>query len=684
MKLFYSNHKKTFTGFLFLLFFVFSITANSQEKSTVQVGEMIETLKEIQRTDAEFPGYPALVNQIFSTKKNLKEAEPALTAFFAAEGNFAGKRRLLNRMLQTRSEEAIEYMAELLHEPNAAHLALMALQEIPGKTARESMKKQFPGATPVIQLGILQTFGEWRDTESVKFVSKQTKSKNTDVANAAFSALGEIGTEKSAALLVKSIPVARAENKTALMEALLLNAGQLAAENLSGKAFELYGKLPEMNPPDAFAVATVKGKMQTTSGNPAELLKENLKTASHELKPELIKLVEILPASFSNGDEWLQLPGLTETEQLQLVLHLARRGDKSIRDEALQFAQHENTRFHEPALRALAEVAGTAEIPFFIKLAATGRGEEQALARQIVYTLPGSEVDEYLVNKLSGADEEPAIEYLKAIGERNSTDATEALLQTAGSGSPGVRTEAIKTLAKVAGVKETDEVLQLLLSAENNRERRELERTLFLVATKNGPENAPTNVMVKALENATDKENKTALMSVLGTIGKPEDVKVLTNFLHAGDSDLQLAAIRALSEWPNAAPLEEFKKVMETTADERLKALAVKGFTQLVLKAPDFNDAKKAAELEYALEQSANDREKQLVISALGKVPAVESVQVLAEEMKSPGNLRAELEAAITGTLPELMEDHRTETIRELQRIKEHTENEEILKWLKD
>ena len=684
MKSFYSNHKISFAGLLLVLFLVFSGFASAQENIANQTSEMIKTLEEIRRTDTELPGYPVLLNQIFSSKKNLRKAEHGLTVFFATEGNFAGKRWLLNRMLQTGSEEATEYMAGLLHEPNAAHLALMALQEVPGKTTGEFIKKQFTGATPVIQVGILQTLGEWRDAESVNFISKQTKNENPDVTNAAFLALGKIGTEESAAVLTKAVPIVRDENKTALMEALLVNAGYLAAENQPEKAFELYAELAEMNPPVAFAVAAVKGQMKTTPGNQAELLKENLKTASEKLKPELINLVAMMPASFSGGDELLQVPGLTEAEKLQLVLQLGRRGDKSIRDEALRFAEHENKEYHVPALRALAGVARTAEVPFLIKLAATGRGEEQVLARRILYTLPGNDVDEYLVNQLSGADEELAIEYLNAIGERNSADAAEALLQTVKNGSPAVRIEATKTLAKVAGAEETDEILQLLLAAESSRERKELERTLFLVATKNGSENAATEIIVEALKNAGDNENITSLLSVLGTIGNPEDVNVLKEYLSVEDTELQLAAIRALSEWPNAAPLEELKEVMNTAADERLKAMAVKGFTQLVLKESGFSEEKKVLELEYVLEQAANDREKQLVISALGKVPAIQSLQVLEEELKSPGKLRAELEAAVISILPELMEDHRTETVRQLQSIKEHTENEEILKWLKN
>jgi hypothetical protein len=187
---------------------------------------------------------------------------------------------------------------------------------------------------------------------------------------------------------------------------------------------------------------------------------------------------------------------------------------------------------------------------------------------------------------------------------------------------------------------------------------------------------------VDYLNRTSDNDTKSSLISVLGDIKNPEDVTVLLTYLNSDEMALQLSALRALTDWPNADPLEAFELILDETEDTRIRALSLRGYTQVILNDDDIVTENKVNALRFGLEKAATESEKKLVISALGKVPALPSLSLLITQMADPGDLRSEIEAAILNIVPDLMEKSREETLSELKRLRDYSDNDEILKYL--
>jgi HEAT repeat protein len=367
-----------------------------------------------------------------------------------------------------------------------------------------------------------------------------------------------------------------------------------------------------------------------------------------------------------------------------MITVLAERNDESIRDTAMVFIQHENQDFREAAIKAFPGIAGAEDIPFLVSLASESKGKERDVVRTAFYSMSGKDIDSYILKQVSNVEDHLAKEYIKAIGERNILHTEEVLIQTAESSNPEVRLEAYRALAKIGSPEHLDRILEILLKTENKRERQQLERTISQLASRSGENNVPSKVVIENMNKTTDNKNISSLISVLGDIKNPEDVEVLIKYLDSDNTDVRLSAIRALSDWPNADPLETMKTIIRETEDARVKALSLKGCTQIILNENDFSEEQRVEELQFCMSQAGAGSEKKLVISALGKVQSIKSLSFLIDELAGPGGNQPELEAAILNIAPGLIENDRENTLPELKRAAEYSDKDEILKLLED
>jgi len=263
--------------------------------------DMLKSLSEINRSDMQNTEYESLIQNIFSDKKMLKQAGPLVEKFLVSEKNIAGKRYLLTQIGKTGSSAAVKFLSEMLAFDHAAELALMTLQEMPGAAVNKRLKKSVSKASPIVLPGILNALGKRKDVGAVKLISKYIHNEDMNVSGAAVSALGMIGTPDATAVLTKAVQSGTLTNQFPVMESLLDIAEQLISQNQTGRAYEIYKTLFSANPPEMIAVAALKGKMKTTSENPADIIKQELAASSDERKPEVIDLVKNLPESWKSG-----------------------------------------------------------------------------------------------------------------------------------------------------------------------------------------------------------------------------------------------------------------------------------------------------------------------------------------------------------------------------------------------
>jgi HEAT repeat protein len=655
------------------------LAAHAQDNLLDRTDRMLESLAKLERHDANIPEYAQLIGEIFSDRRNLGTVKPGLTRFLLSGASYAGKRYFFDQLAQSGNSLAIGFAAEMLLPEETADLALMTLYKIPGDEVNRTLRNAFRSCSPDIQTGIITVLGMRGDESSVRFISGFLNHQNEQIALASISALGKIGNPAATTALTRAM--SRAPHKEAVMEALLECAVNLEQNNQPQQAFRIYKQIQDSDPTEMIALASFRGMLATTSDNPVNMMAEKIMNPGSINRNDLIDLVKQLPPAYQVGARLLHVRGLSDTEKMRLITNLAARKDREIYRDLTVMINNDDPVIRESAILALSVVATQADVKLLAEIASERSGREQELAREVLYRLPGEDVDRAILRDARNASDDNRAELIKAISERNITGGTDVLLEAAISDQQGVRTEAYRSLGRIATQQHMGAIVQLLFDAENNRDRQEIQSTLQLIATRSEP--AKTAIIVEHLENTVDSENTSALIAVLGNIKNPSDMETIASYLDQEDQDLKLSAVRALSDWPDASPARKLRELAVSSIDVRLKTLALRGHTQVLLNDKTMSADLKAEQLSIGLQHAPNAAEKRLVISALGNTVSMNSLESLVNQLQDEG-IRNETEIAIVNVAGRLIRSEPEKTKSLLQQALNYSDNAEIRKLIAD
>jgi HEAT repeat protein len=96
------------------------------------------------------------------------------------------------------SAQSVPALAALLNDEEMGHMARYALEGIPGPEAVKAMREALVKATGKNKVGIIDSLGVRRDTMSTARLTALLNEQDAQVAAAAATALGEIGTLEAA------------------------------------------------------------------------------------------------------------------------------------------------------------------------------------------------------------------------------------------------------------------------------------------------------------------------------------------------------------------------------------------------------------------------------------------------------------------------------------------------------
>jgi hypothetical protein len=119
---------------------------------------------------------------------------------------------------------------------------------------------------------------------------------------------------------------------------------------------------------------------------------------------------------------------------------------------------------------------------------------------------------------------------------------------------------------------------------------------------------AVTDSIVIALKDA-DSAKRCTLIEVLGGIGNGKALASVKDALKTAEADVRAAAVRALSNWSDIAPVESLIAFAGATDDAKSKVLALRGVARLVTQEKNLAPAQAARILNRAVEAAAGTSE---------------------------------------------------------------------------
>lgn len=299
------------------------------------------------------------------------------------------------------------------------------------------------------------------------------------------------------------------------------------------------------------------------------------------------------------------------------------------------------------AVRYLGEFGSAADVPLLERVAADGAGAPRELAERALARLPGQDVDARIVADAQNAELSAAqrVVCIHAVAARYQYLQLSVLQELAARGADEIRAAAFEALGELAPQDQLPGVLGLAIAADTDQSRTAGEDAVVRIAAKIEDRERRADLLLAALpkEQGAAREH---LIRAVGRIGGAASLAAVRAALRDENPRVVDAAVRAVSNWPDAAALEDALRIAESSADDTHRALALRAFVRM-LRLPSARpvaDQFRFAQLSLRLARDAGERK--LAIGALGDVPLIESLEVL-RPLSADAEVQSEAASAV-------------------------------------
>ena len=600
--------------------------------------------------------------------------ESKYLTFVKSEATVASKQMILKRLSLVGGPASVPALAALLTDVNLANAARYALERIPGTQTDDALLMALGKAHGNMLIGIINSLGNRKVEKTVPEIKKYLSDNDKNTSLAAIAALGQIANDKAAKELENVLAKTDGDVLNAVLDA-YLNCATVCLKNGDiKKADKIYDKIEQQDRPIPIRIAVLNAKFLAHPEQAEQLLYNVIKNENADLKTAAIALLPEC-AKLNNIQKFADLlAALTPLQKVQLLTSFEIIGDKSVLNTVLEAVNDPDQEVRIAACKTLAVIGDKSTVNILVERAASTTDNEQEAARQSLYLLNADGVDETIVSSLDTEDDKIKVELLKSIGERNIVSAADMLFKLATDPKQRVRTSSIKVLADISQPQQLPQLLDLLLNCQTGKDREEAVSTVTQVCRKiENPENK-VDLVLQKLETVSNLNNRIDLIRVLGKVGVEKSLPVLQKALLDPDQEIQISAIRALSDWPTTKPIDDLYQIAKNHTENRHQVLALRGFIRMIKMDEDRDDIQTVTLYKQALNLSKNSAEKKSVLSGLADLRCLEALDTANQFINDP-ELQAEAEISIYDIARHIRRDYPDEAKTVLLNLANITQN---------
>jgi HEAT repeat protein len=458
------------------------------------------------------------------------------------------------------------------------------------------------------------------------------------------------------------------------MDAYLKCADRMAELGQSAEAIATY---QQFMIPDAVRSAALAGLIYAQPNKAGSRLLDALNGGDATIKSTAIGIIGRMENIQNLKEIAAVFPRLKSMHQIQLIYALAERGDRSVTEDITALTQSPILEVRVSAIEALG-ILGDASTVDLLAGFAVKDGAEKDAARDALGRIHGQGVDKAMVTKLKTA-EDPVVqvELLSSIGKRYMKNAVPAVMEKTKSDDRKVRTEAIKTLGQIASPDHLTDMVNILIEAKTASERREAEKSVVSVSKIIENKDKQAQAVLAAYPSVKKADIQGSMLEVMGRIGDDNALPVIRDAISKKNLDLKKAGVRALSSWPTAEPIDDLLSHAESSKDNALQILSVRGYIRMIGLDTETSADDKPILYKKAFDLCSEMNEKSMVLSGLSETHSLSSLKMAASFLKGP-SLVDESEVAVVTIANRIWSEHGEEVRPVMERIVEQTKNEDL------
>jgi HEAT repeat protein len=553
-----------------------------------------------------------------------KKLNEGLTLILESDAAHDAKQFACRQLALTATTEHIPILAKYLTDEKMSHMALYVLTHIDSPEVDKALLASLDKATGRAKLGIINMLGNRRCSAAVKPLGKLMVSADKQVANEAVKAIGRIGV--AGAILQEALADGEHPAKDAIAEACLECADRFLEKRQNRAAADLYKAVFRSVLPTHIRAAALKGLVEALGEQASPFVTQSLKGDDEDLYGMAVVIIRNADDKKTAETMAAGFDGYKPEVQMLLIDALAARKDGAGLNTIKGAIASDNVAVRCAALRALGKVGDESSVSLLVKRASEGDDAEKAVAVESLASLRGQNVNAALSQLLLESANAWKVVICEALLERNAVEAAGSLIKAARTGDLEVRTASLKALRSLAGEDEIPAMVDLIFVVEPTQAD-QVGKTLSAVARRHSVDKECTENILSKLDRARNDEQRVALLMTLGGLGNDLALPILRRSLNDKSSDIQYAAIKALSAWPNSAAAEDLIKIVRSSSNQRHRILALRGYIELV-DASELPATQKLEHYQAAMGLASQDAEKKKVLSMLAKVDTVEAFRM--------------------------------------------------------
>lgn len=567
-------------------------------------------------------------------------AARTLAAIAAAEGPFDARQAACRRLVLLAGRDEAPALARALSDPRMAHYALMALDRIEDPAAPEAVRKALPRLQGDALIGAIDLLGSRRSAAATDELIRLLRAPHRDVSLRSARALAAIGGSKADGALLQQFRARDAGWRADAADALLDRADELRRAGRTSQAATLYGALGHPALPASVRAAAFRGRCLMSGERAIPTVVAALSASEPEIRRMAAVILRGMPGPTVTDALVKRLAELRGVEAIALVNILAERGDARAVSAIGRHIANPDRSIQVSVIRAIGILGGPEAVPLLLSAASGSDVEAAEAAAAALVALHGAEVDGLLAQRLDEPEPRRQAAAIRALIARDDDVPLDRIrtFVTPEAGEP--RLAAIEALDRlgapsdaaplldIVGTDPTGKALDAVVSIgrrdDSQTVAREIRRRIALPDTPDRPE----------------------LTQALGEIGGSEGLAALTELASDADASVQLAAVRALSEWSEPSPMGLLLGLSRKPPSDRIRAVALRGYLRMMaMPGSGVRGSSAAKAFTDALELAKTPDEKRLVLAGMAGFGS-ERLLDLALSLREAPDLGAEAELA--------------------------------------
>ena len=583
----------------------------------------------------------------------------ALGAALKSDAPLSVKGFLVRQLQLAGDGAAVPHLAALANDDDLCGQAVRALLAIGGADARRAVSNALTGSRGVNRVVIINALGRLHDDMWVPTLIDDAAGSDEVVRDAALNALAQSGRPEATDAILSAYATARRSHSWTMRSRrtadLLRFGSRLAEEGHASPAAQVFRVIMDAyDDPAHERSAALRGLANALGVRAVNAVVNALTSKDAQYRAAAMHVAVDLKGARVTA-AYVDLLSDAPAAVTKTILEvLALRGDDSALPAALNAFGHADKAVRLAAVRTATKLGRERALDALVTFVDTEQRDELAAGVAALASISGSEVSRRIALAVSKAPPRARAALLSVLARRAAREELSTVLDQTEHSDQAVRIAAIDAAGKLGGIGAAPRLLELLTRVAAAGERSALESALAAACNRADDLAARAAPVLRSLD-PKQTETYGSLLRILGRVGGDDAFAAVRKATGDSRADIQTAAYRALTDWPQAAVADDVLKLARDAKQIRHHVFAMRAYARLVGLNSSRSSDDSLAMYRAGLDATRRADEKKMMLSKIGDLETENALTAL-QPFLSDDDLSSEAASAMitaaNGLLP--------------------------------